>query len=95
MPGGKDIKDATAQADYPPAIWREATQKWQSLGPAGQKERRESEEGRVRALVGALGGRLQQNAFAESFGPYDALWFILAALSAYKLGHGNIASDDD
>jgi hypothetical protein len=95
LPGGKSIEDAKAQADYPPAIWREASQKWQSLGPAGQKQRRESEEARVRELVGALSGQLHQSAFASSFSPFDALWFILAALSAYKLGHGNIASSDD
>jgi hypothetical protein len=95
LPGGKSIDDATAQADYPPAIWREASQKWQSLGPAGQKERRESEQARVRAMVDAVGGQLQQAAFVESFSFYDALWFVLAALSAYKLGHGNTASNDE
>ena len=95
LPGGKKIEDANAQADYPPGIWREASQKWQGLGPVGQEQRRETYKAQFRAAVGAMGDQLQRRAFTESFGPFDALWFILAALSAYKLGHGNIASDDE
>jgi hypothetical protein len=95
FPAGKTLETAKVQTDYPPAIWNEASQKWKSLGPAGQAKARADEQAQIGELLGAFRGHMQQAAFADSFSPYDALWFILAALSAYRIGHGNVASDDD
>lgn len=95
FPAGKTIETAEKQADYPPAIWNQASQKWKGLGPEGQATRRAEQKAQMAEFVGAFQGQMQQAAFAESFSGYDALWFILAALSAYRIGHGNVASDDD
>jgi hypothetical protein len=40
------------------------------------------------AFKSQLGHGLREGAFKESFTPMDALWFILAAVSAYKIGAG-------
>lgn len=95
FPAGKTLEDATTQADYPPAIWKAAAQRWAALGPAKQKERREAEQQQYAAVVGAVRGALHERAFAESFSPYDILWFILAAGTAFRLGAGNVGSEDD
>ena len=94
LPGGKTLDDANSQADYPPAIWREASQKWTKLGPAGQQQQKDQRQAELRQLIDGLRGAAARNAFTESFTPYDALWFFLAAITAFKIGHGNIADND-
>lgn len=95
FPSGKTLDTATDEPDYPPDIWRQASAKWQAT-PAGEQAKQlaaKSEE--TRQLMAAVPGALRQAGFMASFGIFDALWFFLAAATAYKLGHGNIASDDD
>jgi len=94
FPGGKTQETAISQADFPPEIWQQAAQKWQALGPAEQEKRlaeRREEINQWKAIV----GNPIAPPFSETFSLFDALWFFLAAGTAYKLGHGNIASDDD
>jgi hypothetical protein len=95
MPGGKTLDDANAQADYPPAIWREASEKWKKLGSAVQQRQKQEQQTRVRAALEGFRGLAAREAFSSSFSLFDGLWFFLAAATAYKLGHGNIESDDD
>jgi hypothetical protein len=94
FPPGKSLDEASAQADYPPAIWQEAAQKWKALGATAQAKRREEEKAKLELVMGIMQNQIRQQGFAESFGIYDALWFFLAAATAYKIGHGNLASDD-
>lgn len=95
--GGKTIETATSQADYPADIWQQASQKWQAIGPAEQQKQMAERREQMQQLATLLEGSLSSFAppFSETFSLYDALWFFLAAATAYKLGHGNIASDDD
>jgi len=95
FPAGKTLEDASGQADYPPAIWKSAAQRWTALGPAKQKERREEQQKQYAAVMGAVRGALHERAFAESFSLFDALWFFLAAATAFRLGAGNVGSEDD
>jgi hypothetical protein len=66
-------------------------------------DKRTEVEGRWNAMspeVQALSmdGRRQITAgdiFQESFSPYDILWFLLAAVTAYRLGSGTGTESDD
>jgi hypothetical protein len=93
--GGKTLDDASGKADFPPDIWQQATAKWQALPAAEQQKRIAEQQEMMQMLVGAVQGQIRQQGFWESFSLFDALWFLLAAGTAYKLGHGNISSDDD
>lgn len=93
--GGKTLDDATTQADYPPAIWKEASQKWTKLGATKQQEQKTVREAKMRQALQAFRQVAEREAFAASFSAFDALWFFLAAATAFKIGHGNIADDDD
>jgi hypothetical protein len=95
FPAGMTIEDASGQADYPPDIWQQAAAKWHAIPPAEQEKQLTAKREETRQMMASVPGALRQAAFEGSFGIFDALWFILAAATAYRLGHGNIASDDD
>jgi hypothetical protein len=95
FPIGKTIDDAVAQADYPADVWQEAAAKWATIPAAEQQQQITQRREVMQALLGGFERNLRTEGFWQSFGLFDALWFFLAAATAYKLGHGNIASDDD
>jgi hypothetical protein len=95
FPNGKTLDDAVNQADYPPDIWQEAAAKWAAIPPDQQQQQITQRREAMVAVLGGFESSLRQEGFMNSFSLFDALWFFLAAATAYKLGHGNIASDDD
>jgi hypothetical protein len=87
-PAGVKPDEASEPKDYPPDVWREATQRWQKL-PAGEQQRQlDQAKKEFKEAVGALRGALHGMALREMFGPFDILWFLLASLTAYRLGSG-------
>lgn len=94
---GKTLDTANQQTDYPADIWQQASQKWQAVSPADQEKQIAAEREKLQQVAALLGDGIRNLAppFGETFSLFDALWFFLAAGTAYKLGHGNIASDDD
>ena len=94
LPGGKTIEMASSQADYPPAIWRQAAAKWNKLSADDKAKQLAVEQASTNALMAGMVGAVRKEAFTESFSPFDALWFFLAAATAFKLGSGNVGSDD-
>jgi hypothetical protein len=85
--------DAPLPQHYAPEIWTEAQRRWTALPPDQQTARTVKYEADMKELVGGLRGAVRGMAFRESFSPYDALWFILAALAAFRLGSGATSSD--
>ncbi len=93
-PPGKNREKAHLQADYPADIWQEATKKWQKLGP-DEQERRKAERNKDFEELGAeFTGRLRRGVFMSSFSGFDILWFLLATITAFKLGSGLVTSED-
>lgn len=87
-PAGVKPEEASEAKDYPPDVWREATQRWQKLPPDEQKRRMDQAKQEYKEVVGKLRGALHGMAVREMFGPFDILWFLLASLTAYRLGSG-------
>jgi hypothetical protein len=94
FPAGKTVDTANSQADYPSNVWQQAAQKWQALSPAEQEKKLAERREEINQWMSLVGNALIPP-FSETFSLFDALWFFLAAATAFKLGHGNIASDDD
>ena len=94
FPGGKTVDDASTQADYPPDIWQAAAQKWAKVPAEEKASQIEQMKAFRQVLVAQMGGQARGEVFAASFGIFDALWFFLAAATAYKLGAGNVSSDE-
>jgi hypothetical protein len=85
-PPGKNVENAEGPNDYPPGIWAEANQRWKKLGPDVQKQKTDERKLLRADFRGKFRDELHAKAFADSFSPFDVLWFLLATLTAYKLG---------
>ncbi len=93
-----DNPDAPIEQQYSPVVWKEAQQRWQSL-PEDQKQAKTVEHERatnemMQAFVGSMQSSVRGEAFSESFSPYDALWFILASLTAFRIGSGASSNEE-
>ena len=93
FPLGMTLEKANKREDYPADVWQEATKKWTALGPTEQQrlltqEKQESEE-----VAAKVKGAMREAGFRESFGPFDILWFLLATITAYRLGAGTFSND--
>ena len=96
---GKTVKlppvaedEETAIKDfYPPTIWKQATKEWKSLNADQQAAERKQAKEDFEALIAQFGGieeEIQNEAFLNSFSPFDLLWLGLAAFTAFKIGGG-------
>ena len=95
-PAGKTYENAESEADFPKDVWREASQKWNSLS---SKEKREAISTRKEAVAqfaellnDGLADEMKSSAFKDSFTFFDLLWFGLALYTAFNVGVG--AEDD-
>jgi hypothetical protein len=83
--------------DFPPAIWAAAKKQWGALSKDEQATRaaatKASFEEATKQFAGMMRGKVFEEAFRESFGMYDLLWFGLAAFTAFKVGSGTAGSD--
>ena len=87
-PAGKSLENAEKSADYPKDVWQEATKKWTALPSAEQQSLRKKEEEQFANLKDAIQGFARNEGFKSSFGPFDLLWFGLAAFTAFRIGSG-------
>jgi hypothetical protein len=91
-PKAADDEDAPVPATYPNAIWKEATKRWDAIPPEEQKTQMDQAEAEINEIVDGFlevqKKEWKKEAFLESFSPYDLLWFLLAAWTAFKLGSG-------
>jgi hypothetical protein len=88
-PAGVSLDTATKKRDYPAGIWTQAEARWKQLPPEKQRE-----EMRLRAQVAfALLDLSDKAQFANSFTPWDILWFILAIITAFKVGVGTYGTE--
>ena len=88
-PAGVTYEDADTEAEYPPAIWAPARDKWTALSDDEKRSRREAWKNQYEADIAEWLEVGQSEAFAESFTPYDLLWFGLAMFTAFKVGSGS------
>jgi hypothetical protein len=93
FPAGMALEKAHKREDYPTDVWQEATKKWNALGPAEQQRLIAEEKKEIEQFAGELKGELRNIGFRESFSPFDILWFLLATITAYRLGAGTFSPD--
>ena len=93
-PEGKDADSAETLTDYPKEIVTDVTARWKAMEPAAQESFKEDLRRSMSAELKAFASSIEGSAFKDSFSGYDVLWFILALLSAFRIGSGNGGSDD-
>jgi len=87
-PEGVDPCFAQDEADYPPDVWREAVARWEAM----EVTARTAYIDRIRRESGGATPVSHSptvwRALRSSFGPLDALFFVLALASAFRFGSG-------
>lgn len=83
-------EDATIKEQYPADIWAAAEGRWND----------KSDEEKAAEILAYQSsevdfGDLEADVFAESFGALDILWFILASITAFRVGSGLDFGDDE
>lgn len=87
-----EIYDENLENGYPDEYWNRATEAWmarsaeerETMTQQSQAEMEEFQE----LMTGSIGESVKSAAFKESFSPFDALWFFLAAATAFRVGSG-------
>lgn len=93
FPPGMTLDEADEPHEYPAGVWDEATKRWQALGKPEQQKRMDQAKESRQMLAGALAGALKRQGFLASFSLFDALWFLLAAGTAFRLGSGGYGEE--
>ncbi len=84
-PDGVDPDFAAEEADYPPAVWTDAVQRWNAMSPDEQQQYRDD----LLAMYGDMTGMetaVSLDVFIASFGLFDLLWVFLAVATAFSMG---------
>lgn len=84
-PAGVDPTAAEAKADYPPEVWAVADEAWSKMTPEQQEEFKQERITEGRTNVAAYADAIAGEAFTESFGAMDILFFGLAVFTAFRL----------
>ena len=98
FPAEKGQPNATIRQQYPRDVWDEAQKTWNAKTPPQREEFKKQMAEHAKATVamfnGAFREEMRKKAFEASFTPFDILWFLLAVVTAFKLGSGSFGSSD-
>lgn len=92
-PRGVDPSEAAAEADYPADVWREASDRWSGMSVDEQDDYRAGIVKEYHANVSHFRSVITNEAFKDSFGFIDIIFFLLGIVTAYKLGAGGVTTD--
>ncbi len=87
-PAGVESSDAAAEADYPADVWREASDRWGAMAADQQEDYRDGIVKEYHADVSQFRSAVTAEAFKDSFGVFDIIFFLLGIATAYKVGAG-------
>ncbi len=81
-------------SEFPADVWQETDRRWKKLTVDEREQwlataKRITEDQFANARAHTLA-----NGFTDSFSPYDILWFLLAAATAFRAGSGVVDSSD-
>lgn len=82
------VEDAMEEADYPPEIWADAASRWDGLSPTEQADRKHQMAVYFKGQMESFRASVQEEAFLETFGLFDVLFFGLAVATAFTVGSG-------
>ena len=85
---GMSVELAQQQADYPPEIWGAARERWDALPLEERQELIGTTRLRQQEFMQMFQASMKDEVFKQSFGPWDLLWFGLAAFTAFRVGSG-------
>ena len=91
-PAGVDPGEAYAAEDYPRDVWALAESRWSAMSAEEQAQYRADLELYIRDNITAglsqFRGEVAKEGFFQSFSPIDGIFFLLAIVTAFKIGSG-------
>jgi hypothetical protein len=87
-PEDVDLETAPVKDMYPPEVWSEGEKRWNAHSPEEKQEQTKAHQEQMAELFEQLESQIREQAFTESFTPWDLLWFGLAAFTAFRIGSG-------
>lgn len=94
-PEGVNPDAAEDEEDFPQAVWSEARARWEAMSGAEQASYRTMLTERMRGGFEAYLAEVRMNAMKHSFGVLDVVFFLLAIVTAYKIGSNQAAVDTE
>ena len=85
---GKNAEVAKELQDYPQAVRDEAKKRWDAKPAAEQQDLIATRQKALEEITLSLLSGVKSEVFKSSFNGYDILFFILAIVSAFKVGSG-------
>ena len=85
--------DAPVEAAYPGDVWQRASEKFRQTSPEEVQRIKDERQAAVKEVIGDFEEGMRDAAFKDSFGPFDILWFALAAITAFSVGSGHAGDD--
>lgn len=92
-PEGFNAETAQEPAHFPPGLWKDLESRWAAMNDEQKSVYHKAVEANLKAFVKDASSEATSEGFIASFSPYDALWGVLALLSAYKIGSGQGGGD--
>ncbi len=89
-PENTDPEDDQYQSDYPADIWQASQTRWDNMSSDEQTAYRDQIEQTIRVKYEIFYASIRSNAFKDSFGFMDILFFGLAVFSAFKLASAEV-----
>ena len=91
-------KDMTADAaetpaDYPKDLWKDVETRWAAMGGADQASYRARIEARMKADLREMVHGMANADYKSTFGFLDVVFFLLALVTAFKVGGGMAGGD--
>lgn len=97
-PEGKTLENAASLDDFPEEVRQQVRNEWEQMTPAERSAKKDAIRQEVLKAFDGFKQDMQWQLFQQQFGPYDLLWFGLAAFTAWQLGFGEpkrAAVDDE
>ncbi len=85
-PEGAVPVQAAAKADYPADVWSIAASRWEALSAEEQAAYRAELRSDIEASAAAFQDMMSQAGLIQTFGLMDIIFFMLAVVTAFKVG---------
>ena len=87
-PAGADREVPSEASDYPQDVWAEAAIRFNRMTPEEHQEFRAGVIDEIRQSIEVVRAEAASYGFTESFGVMDIVFFLLAVITAFKVGAG-------
>jgi hypothetical protein len=93
-PADMSAADATQGNDFPPELWKDTVGRWARMPATDQDWYRTQVEEDLKGKAQAKAQSITQAGFKRTFSPMDAIFFLLAVATAFRVGSGWEGGDD-